>query len=91
VPQIGEFANVVREISKLDGTGFIWLFRVGVFTSFKCGLVHYHERVKRYSIDIRPPKWKKTICLGTYKTTHEASRGFNASIFYIGKKLYFNF
>jgi hypothetical protein len=39
VPQIGEFANGVRETSKLAGIGFIRLFRIGVFTSFNCGLV----------------------------------------------------
>jgi hypothetical protein len=31
VPQIEEFASGVRETSKLDGIGFIWLFQVGVF------------------------------------------------------------
>jgi hypothetical protein len=30
--QIEEFANGVREPSKLGGTGLIFLFRVGVFT-----------------------------------------------------------
>jgi hypothetical protein len=39
VSQIGEFASGVREISKLGGTGLIWLFQVGVFTWFNCGLV----------------------------------------------------
>jgi hypothetical protein len=39
VPQIGEFANGVRETSKLAGTGLIWLFRIAVFTLFNCGLV----------------------------------------------------
>ncbi len=62
MPRIGEFVNVIRETSKLGGTGFIWLFGVGVFTSLKCGLVDYCEGVKRYSVDIRPPKWRKTIC-----------------------------
>jgi hypothetical protein len=56
VPQIGEFANVVQEISKLGGTGFIWSFQVGVFISFKRGLVDYHKGVKRYSTNIRPSK-----------------------------------
>jgi hypothetical protein len=32
VPQIREFANGVREISKLDGIGFISFFQVGEFT-----------------------------------------------------------
>jgi hypothetical protein len=64
MPQIGEFANVVWETSKFGGTRFIWLFSVWVFTSFKCGLVDHHERVKMYPVDIRPPKWKKTICCG---------------------------
>jgi hypothetical protein len=39
VPQIGEFANGVRETSKLGGTELIPLFQVGVFTGFNCGLV----------------------------------------------------
>jgi hypothetical protein len=39
VPQIREFASGVWEISKFGGTGFIWLFRVEVFTLFNCGLV----------------------------------------------------
>jgi hypothetical protein len=39
VPQIGEFANGVRESSKLGETRLIWLFRIGVFTLFNCGLV----------------------------------------------------
>jgi hypothetical protein len=39
VPQIGEFASGVQEISKLGETGFISLFRIGVFTSFNCALV----------------------------------------------------
>ncbi len=62
--KIEEFANVVRETSKLGGIGFIWLFQVGVFTLFKCGLVDYHKRVKRYFVDIRPPKWRKIIYYG---------------------------
>ncbi len=32
VLQIGESATQVRETSKLGGTGFISMFRVGVFT-----------------------------------------------------------
>jgi hypothetical protein len=39
VPQIGEFANGVRETSKLGEIGLIFLFQIGVFTSFNCGLV----------------------------------------------------
>jgi len=39
VPQIGESANGVREVSKLGGSGVIQVFRVGVFTLFNCGLV----------------------------------------------------
>jgi hypothetical protein len=39
MPQIGKFASGIRETSKLGGIGFIWLFRVGVFTGFNCGLV----------------------------------------------------
>ncbi len=37
--QIGESTNGVRETSKLGGTGLIWLFPVGLFTLFNCGLV----------------------------------------------------
>jgi hypothetical protein len=32
VPQIGEIASGVREISKLGGSQVIWLFAIGVFT-----------------------------------------------------------
>jgi hypothetical protein len=32
VPQIREFVNGVREISKVGGTGVISFFQVGVFT-----------------------------------------------------------
>jgi hypothetical protein len=39
VPQIGESTNRVRETSKLGGIGVIWMFWVGVFTRFNCGLV----------------------------------------------------
>jgi hypothetical protein len=39
VSQIGEFANGVQETSKLGEIGLIWLFRVGVFTFFNCGVV----------------------------------------------------
>jgi hypothetical protein len=38
VPQIEKFASGVRDTSKLGGTGFIRMFRVGVFTRFNCGL-----------------------------------------------------
>jgi hypothetical protein len=44
-------------------------------------VVDYREGVKKYSIDILPFKWRKTICLGTYKMVHEATRTFDASIF----------
>ncbi len=39
MPQIGEFANGVRKTSKLGASTFIWLFWVGVFIWFNCGLV----------------------------------------------------
>jgi len=39
VPEIGEFASGVQKTSKLGGTGLIFLFRIGVFTLFNCGLV----------------------------------------------------
>jgi hypothetical protein len=38
VPHIGEFANGVRQTSKL-GTGLISLFPIGVFTLFNYGFV----------------------------------------------------
>jgi len=90
MPKIGEFVSGVRETSKLGGTLLIWLFQVGLFTWFNYGLVDYCEGVERYSIDIWPLKWRKTIFLGTYKMAHEATRAFNASIFYIGKKICMN-
>jgi hypothetical protein len=43
VSQIGEFANGVRETSKLGGTELISLFQVAVFTLFNCGLVTTQE------------------------------------------------
>jgi hypothetical protein len=39
VQEIGEFTNGVRETSKLGETKLIWLFRIGVFTLFNCGVV----------------------------------------------------
>jgi hypothetical protein len=39
VPQIGEFANGVRETSKLGGRGLILLFPIGVFIRFNCAFV----------------------------------------------------
>jgi hypothetical protein len=39
VPQIGEFANGVRETSKLVGIGLILLFAIKVFTRFNCAFV----------------------------------------------------
>jgi hypothetical protein len=39
VPQIGESANGDWETSKLGGTRLVFLFQIGVFTSFNCGLV----------------------------------------------------
>jgi hypothetical protein len=39
VPQIGEFASRIREITKLGGVGFILLFQVALFTLFNCELV----------------------------------------------------
>jgi hypothetical protein len=39
VQELGEFASGVWETSKLGGTGLIWLFRIGAFTRFNCGLV----------------------------------------------------
>jgi hypothetical protein len=39
LPQVAEFASGVWETSKLNGTKLIWLFAIGVFTLFNCGLV----------------------------------------------------
>jgi hypothetical protein len=39
MPQIGKSTNGVRETSKPGGTRFIWLFPIGLFTRFNCGLV----------------------------------------------------
>jgi len=39
LPQFDESTNGVRETSKLGGTRLIWLFPIGVFTLFNCGLV----------------------------------------------------
>jgi hypothetical protein len=85
VPKIGESANVVRETSKLGGTRFIWLFRVGMFTSFKCGLVDYCEGVKRYSVDIQPPKWKRTICYGHIKQFMKILEASMQAFFKVGR------
>jgi hypothetical protein len=39
MPQIGEFANGVRETSKFGGTGLILLFPIEVFTRFNCAFI----------------------------------------------------
>jgi hypothetical protein len=39
VRQIDESTDEVRETSKLDGTGLIRMFPIGVFAWFNCGLV----------------------------------------------------
>lgn len=45
--------------------------------------------VKGYLVEIRPKRWKKTIWLGTYNTMVEASRAYDAGIFYTKKALPF--
>jgi hypothetical protein len=47
--------------------------------------------VKGYLVEIRPRRWKRTIWLGTYTTSPEAARAYDAGIFYTGKSIPFNF
>jgi hypothetical protein len=44
-----------------------------------------------YLVEIRPPKWKKTIWLGTYNTDREAAAAYDAGNFYCNKGTKFNF
>jgi hypothetical protein len=41
--------------------------------------------VKGFLVEIRPPKWKKTIWLGTYTTSREAAGAYDAGVFYTKK------
>jgi hypothetical protein len=47
--------------------------------------------VKGFLVEIRPKGWKKTIWLGTYPTSPEAARAYDAGIFYTGKSIPYNF
>ncbi len=54
--------NLPMEFEKLQS-----LVELDLFGCFELGClphsnVDYHKGVKRYSIDIGPPKWRKTIC-----------------------------
>ena len=40
--------------------------------------VRTRQGVKGYLVEIRPPKWKKTIWLGTYNTSVEAAGAYDA-------------
>jgi hypothetical protein len=40
--------------------------------------VRTRRGVKGYLVEIRPPKWKKTIWLGTYNTSIEAAGAYDA-------------
>jgi len=53
--------------------------------------VRVRPGVKGFLVEIRPRRWKKTIWLGTYTTSPEAARAFDAGIFYTGKNIPFNF
>jgi hypothetical protein len=53
--------------------------------------VRVRPGVKGYLVEIRPRRWKRTIWLGTYTTSPEAARAYDAGIFYTGKSIAFNF
>ncbi|KAH9540266.1 hypothetical protein CY35_15G102800 [Sphagnum magellanicum] len=54
--------------------------------------VRTRRGVKGFLVEIRPPKWKKTIWLGTYNTAVEAAAAHDAGAFYTDKpKKKFNF
>jgi hypothetical protein len=53
--------------------------------------VRVRPGVKGFLVEIRPRRWKKTIWLGTYTTSPEAARAFDAGIFYTRKNIPFNF
>lgn len=41
--------------------------------------------VRGFLVEIRPPKWKRTIWLGTYNTPGEAAGAYDAGVFYTKK------
>lgn len=47
--------------------------------------------MRGFLVEIRPPKWKRTIWLGTYNTDREAAGAYDAGIFYTHKKTKYNF
>ncbi|KAG0618155.1 hypothetical protein M758_4G043600 [Ceratodon purpureus] len=53
--------------------------------------VRMRKGVRGYLVEIRPPKWKRTIWLGTYNTDREAAGAYDAGIFYTNKKTKYNF
>lgn len=53
--------------------------------------VRVRPGVKGFLVEIRPKRWKKTIWLGTYPTSPEAARAYDAGIFYTGKSIPYNF
>ncbi len=53
--------------------------------------VRVRPGVKGFLVEIRPKRWKKTIWLGTYPTSPEAARAYDAGIFYTGKCIPYNF
>lgn len=53
--------------------------------------VRKRRNVRGFLVEIRPPRWKKTIWLGTYNTDEEAAGAFDAGLFYTKKKIRYNF
>jgi hypothetical protein len=47
--------------------------------------VRTREGVRGFLVEIRPPRWKKTIWLGTYDTAIEAAAAHDAGVFYTNK------
>lgn len=47
--------------------------------------VRTRKGVKGFLVEIRPPRWKRTIWLGTYSTDFEAAGAFDAGVFYTNK------
>ncbi|KAG0579038.1 hypothetical protein M758_4G065100 [Ceratodon purpureus] len=53
--------------------------------------VRQRKGVRGFLVEIRPPRWKRTIWLGTYNTDREAAGAYDAGIFYTHKKTKYNF
>lgn len=47
--------------------------------------VRTRKGVRGFLVEIRPPKWKRTIWLGTYNTPGEAAGAYDAGVFYTKK------